>query len=92
MEYRIQPNNAYIINRCKYQFFWRCLSHESKGNTRRKKRTLKASELKNNPTGSLNDGMNRGIGGNLSGMGWKDGVALISILLISYIIYKLFFS
>ncbi|MFY0518867.1 DUF6366 family protein [Lysinibacillus sp. UGB7] len=57
-----------------------------------KRERLRQSELKNNPTGSLNDGMNRGIGGNLSGMGWKDGVALISILLISYIIYKLFFS
>ncbi|MDM5248232.1 MULTISPECIES: DUF6366 family protein [unclassified Lysinibacillus] len=54
-----------------------------------KRERLRQSELKNNPTGSLNDGVNRGIGGNLAGMGWKDTVVLILVLFIGYIVYKL---
>ncbi|MFJ6210015.1 DUF6366 family protein [Lysinibacillus sp. NPDC092081] len=57
-----------------------------------KRERLKQSELKNNPTGSLNDGINRGISGNLNGMGWKETVVLVLVLFIGYITYKLFFS
>lgn len=57
-----------------------------------KRERLRQNELKNNPTGSLNDGINRGIGGNLNGMGWKETLVLILVLVIGYITYKLFFS
>ena len=57
-----------------------------------KREHLKQSELKNNPTGSLNDGVNRGNSGNLNGMGWKETLVLILVLFIGYITYKLFFS
>ncbi|MEB7454553.1 MULTISPECIES: DUF6366 family protein [Lysinibacillus] len=57
-----------------------------------KRERLRQSELKKNPTGSLNDGINRGIGGNLTGMGWKESIALILLIFVGYIIYKLFFS
>lgn len=44
---------------------------DSKETPEEKRERLSQSELKNNPTGSLNDGINRGLGGNLTGMGWK---------------------
>ncbi|WP_186673983.1 DUF6366 family protein [Sporosarcina sp. BP05] len=56
-----------------------------------KRERLRQSELKNNPTGSLNDGVNRGIGGNLTGMGSKDILILIVVLIVGYVLYKLFF-
>ncbi|TQR36052.1 hypothetical protein C7Y47_07175 [Lysinibacillus sphaericus] len=65
---------------------------DSKETPEEKRERLRQSELKNNPTGSLNDGINRGIGGNLTGMGWKESIALILLLFIGYIVYKLFFS
>ncbi|MGE7687588.1 DUF6366 family protein [Lysinibacillus sp. NPDC097214] len=57
-----------------------------------KRERLRQSELKNNPTGALNDGVNRGSSGNLNGMGWKEALVLILVLFIRYITYKLFFS
>lgn len=65
---------------------------DSKETPEEKRERLRQSELKNNPTGSLNDGINKGIGGNLTGMGWKESVVLIILLFIGYIVYKLFFS
>lgn len=55
------------------------------------------NEMKNNPTGSLRDGLDRGMGvGNLSdiagGMGWKGMALLILVLFVGYVIYQLFFS
>ncbi|MFJ8090915.1 DUF6366 family protein [Lysinibacillus sp. NPDC095746] len=55
---------------------------DSKETPEEKRERLRQSELKNNPTGSLNDGINRGIGGNLTGMGWKESIALILLLFI----------
>jgi len=57
-----------------------------------KREHLRQSELKNNPMGALNDGVNRGSCGNLNGIGWKETLVLILVLFIGYIIYKLFFS
>ena len=57
-----------------------------------KRERLKQSELQNNATGSLNDGINRGTSGNLNGMGWKETMVLVLVLFIGYITYKLFFS
>ncbi|MCZ8542307.1 DUF6366 family protein [Psychrobacillus psychrodurans] len=60
-----------------------------------KRERLKQSELKNNPAGSLHDAFNRGSSGNLTdltgGMGWKGTGLLIVVLVVGYVIYKLFF-
>jgi hypothetical protein len=56
---------------------------------------LRHSELKNNPTGSLHDALNRGSGGNLTdltgGLGWKGMGILIIVLIVGYVVYKLLF-
>ncbi|MEK5232221.1 DUF6366 family protein [Lysinibacillus sp. FSL K6-0232] len=64
---------------------------DSKETPEEKRERLRQQELKNNPTGSLNDGINRGAGGNLTGLGWKETIALILLLFFGYILYKLFF-
>ncbi|MFJ5772106.1 DUF6366 family protein [Psychrobacillus sp. NPDC093180] len=60
-----------------------------------KRERLRQEELKNNPTGSLNDALNRGNNGNLTdltgGMGWKGIGILIVVLIVGYVLYKLFF-
>lgn len=60
-----------------------------------KRERLRQSELKNNPTGSLNDALNRGSNGNLTdltgGMGWKGTGILIVVLIVGYVLYRLFF-
>ncbi len=61
-----------------------------------KRERLRQQELKNNPTGSLHDGLNRASpGGNLQdiagGMGWKGMGLLIIALFVGYILYALFF-
>ncbi|MBK3497098.1 hypothetical protein JFL43_20130 [Viridibacillus sp. YIM B01967] len=60
-----------------------------------KRERLRQSELKNNPTGSLHDALNRGSGGNLTdltgGMGWKGTGLLILVLFFGYILYNLIF-
>ena len=60
-----------------------------------KRERLRQSELKNNPTGSLHEALNRGSSGNLTdltgGMGWKGTGILIFVLIVGYVLYKLFF-
>ncbi|MDQ0273422.1 DUF6366 family protein [Cytobacillus purgationiresistens] len=60
-----------------------------------KRERLRQSELKNNPTGSLHDALNRGSNGNLpdlsGGMGWKGTGILIVVLIVGYVLYNLFF-
>jgi len=68
------------------------MDSEKKETPEEKRERLRQNELKNNPTGSLNDGINRGSGGNLNGMGWKETLVLALVLFIGYITYKLFFS
>lgn len=57
---------------------------------------MRQSELKNNPTGSLNDGLNRAESGShadmTGGMNWKGTGILILLLVLGYIIYSYFFS
>jgi len=59
-----------------------------------KRERLKQSELKNNPTGSLHDALNRGSNGNVTdlsgGMGWKGMGILIVVLIDGYILYNFF--
>ena len=68
----------------------------SKERPEEQRERLRQKELKNNPTGSLRDGMSRGESGNLqdiSGdMGWKGMALLIIVLIIGYVVYSLFFS
>lgn len=56
---------------------------------------LRQEELKKNPTGTLNDSMNRGDGGNLpdlvGGLGWKGTGIGILVLIVGYVVYKLVF-
>lgn len=57
-----------------------------------KRERLRMNELKNNPTGSLNDGLNRGANGSLGdlvGMGWKGTGILILVLVVGFVIYRL---
>jgi len=59
-----------------------------------KRERLRQEELRKNPTGALRDGLDRAENGNLvdvaGGMGWKDMVILIIVLLGGYVLYKLF--
>jgi len=57
---------------------------------------IRQQELKNNPGGALRDGFSRGgENGNLTdltdGMGWKGTGILIVVLIVGYVLYKLFF-
>lgn len=60
-----------------------------------KRERIRQSELKNNPTGSLQDSLNRGSNGNLNdltgGMGWKGTGVLIVVLIGGFVLYKLIF-
>ncbi|MFE6169454.1 DUF6366 family protein [Viridibacillus arvi] len=60
-----------------------------------KRERLRQSELKNNPSGSIHDALNRGSNGNLTdltgGMGWKGTGILILVLIFGYILYNLIF-
>ncbi|MEK4759814.1 DUF6366 family protein [Viridibacillus sp. FSL E2-0187] len=60
-----------------------------------KRERLRQSELKNNPSGSIHDALNRGSSGNLTdltgGMGWKGTGILILVLIIGFILYNLIF-
>ncbi len=66
-----------------------------KETTKEKRERLRQKELKNNPMGSLNDGLKRAENGNLvdltGGMGWKGTGILILVLIFGFIIYQLIF-
>jgi len=68
----------------------------SKEKPKDKRERLRQKELKNNPTGSLNEGLNRAENGNLTdvsgGMDWKGTAVTILVIVLGYIIYKLFFN
>ncbi|MEX0417708.1 DUF6366 family protein [Bacillus sp. C30] len=68
----------------------------SKESPEEKRERMRQSELKNNPTGSLNDGLNRVESGRpvdmTGGMNWKGTGILILVLVLGYIIYSYFFS
>jgi hypothetical protein len=61
-----------------------------------KRERIRQSELKNNPTASLNDSLNRGSNGNLTdltgGMGWKGTAILIVVLIVGFVLYNLIFK
>ena len=70
---------------------------DSKEKSQEKRERLRQNESKNNPTGSLRDGLDRGMGvgnvGDVAGdMGWKGMGLLILVLFLGYVIYQLFFN
>lgn len=56
---------------------------------------LRQKELKNNPTGNLNDSFNRATNGSLvdlvGSLGWKGTGILILVIILGFIIYSAFF-
>ncbi|MGE7763232.1 DUF6366 family protein [Peribacillus sp. NPDC097895] len=59
-----------------------------------KRERLRQEELKKNPIGALKDGFDRTENGNLdlvAGLGWKGTGILIVVLIVGYVLYKLFF-
>lgn len=60
-----------------------------------KRERIRQSELKNNATGSLKDGLNRAETGSpvdmTGGMNWKGTALVILVLVLGYIIYTYFF-
>ncbi|MCI2256210.1 DUF6366 family protein [Domibacillus sp. PGB-M46] len=56
---------------------------------------LRRQELKNNPTGNINDSFNRANNGNLvdlvGSLGWKGTGILILVIILGFIIYSAFF-
>ncbi|MGG0276561.1 DUF6366 family protein [Bacillus rhizoplanae] len=67
----------------------------SKETPKEKRERLRQNELKNNPTGSLNEGLKREENGNLvdlsGGMSWKGTGLLILVLVLGFIIYNFIF-
>ncbi|SCV19666.1 Uncharacterized protein BCRIVMBC845_02155 [Bacillus cereus] len=61
-----------------------------------KRERIRQSELKNNSTGSLKDGLNRAETGSpvdmAGGMNWRGTALVILVLVLGYIIYTYFFS
>ena len=64
-------------------------------NPKEMRERLRQQELRKNPGGALRDGFSRAENGNLTdltgGMGWKGTVILIVVLIVGYVLYKLFF-
>ncbi|WP_047982016.1 DUF6366 family protein [Ornithinibacillus contaminans] len=57
---------------------------------------LRQKELKNHPTSNLADSINRTQNGSLidlvGGLGWKGTGIILAILIVGFIIYKVFFN
>ena len=64
--------------------------------TEEKRERIRQSELNNNPTGSLHDGLNRAESGSpvdmTGGMNWRSTGVIILVLILGYIIYTYFFG
>ena len=70
---------------------------DSKRTAQENRERARKKELKNNPGGSLRDGVDSGAGnGNVTDiagdMGWKGMALLIVLLIAGYVIYQLFFN
>lgn len=66
-----------------------------KENLEQQRERLRQQELKNNPTGNINDSVNRTNNGNLidlvGSLGWKGTGILILVIILGFIIYSAFF-
>ena len=70
---------------------------ESRKIAKERRELLRQNELKENPGGSMRDGLDNGAGkGNLTdiagNIGWRGIVLLILLLFLGYTIYQFFFS
>ena len=63
--------------------------NHTKETSEEKRERLRQQELKNNPGGALNDGVNHATSGT-GDMGWKGTGVLIVLLIVGYCIYQLF--
>lgn len=61
----------------------------------RKRERLRQAELKRNPSGNMNDALNRGGAGNLSdlagSLGWKGIGIIILVIVIVFLLTSIFF-
>ncbi|OXS78661.1 DUF6366 family protein [Domibacillus enclensis] len=61
----------------------------------RKRERLRQGELKRNPSGNMNDALNRGGAGNLSdlagSLGWKGIGIIILVIVIGFLLLSIFF-
>lgn len=61
----------------------------------RKRERLRQAELKRNPSGNMNDALNRGGAGNLSDLagsiGWKGIGIIILVIVIGFLLTSIFF-
>lgn len=61
----------------------------------RKRERLRQAELKRNPSGNMNDALNRGGAGNLSdlagSLGWKGIGIIILVIVIGFLLTSIFF-
>ncbi|WLD94555.1 DUF6366 family protein [Alkalihalobacillus sp. AL-G] len=69
---------------------------KDKANPERKRERLRDEELKRNPTGNMNDSINRGSSGSLvdlvGSLGWKGTGILILGLIIAFIAVSFFLN
>lgn len=70
--------------------------HDNKETPEQKREKLRQQELKDNPTGNMNDAFNRANSGNhvdlVGNFGWKSTGILIFVIIIGFIIVSLFFK
>ncbi|MGG2091525.1 DUF6366 family protein [Bacillus sp. S13(2024)] len=69
---------------------------DNKETPEQKRERLRHEELKNNPTGNMNDAFNKANNGNLTdlvgSLSWRGTGILILIIIIGFIIISLFFK
>ncbi|MFC7371872.1 DUF6366 family protein [Fictibacillus iocasae] len=69
---------------------------ENKETPEQKRERLRQEESKRNPTGNMNDALNRAQAGNLTdaagGLGWSGFGLLILIIVISFVIGSYYFE
>jgi len=68
---------------------------KDKENPERRRERLRQEELRNNPTGNMNDAYNRSQNGSfvelVGSLGWKGTGILILVLIVGFIIYAVFY-
>lgn len=68
---------------------------ENNETSERKRERLRQAELKRNPSGNMNDALNRGGAGNLSdlagSLGWKGIGIIILVIVIGFLLTSIFF-
>lgn len=72
------------------------MMREEQETPERQRERLRQEELKNNPTGNLNDSLTRAETGSLvdlvGGLGWKGTAILILVIVIGFIVASIWFK